>query len=305
MNIEELNTALAQIFASDDLLKNEPMSKHTTFRCGGPAQFFVRASNAADITAAISAAEKADAPWWIVGCGSDLLVSDAGLPGVVIEIGERMAHISIDGSIVHAQAGATNEAVAQAALEAELTGYEFASGIPGSVGGAAIMNAGAYDGEFSQVCACVTCVTPEGRIVEVPREEAEWSYRHSMFDAARYVVVAATLELTPADPADIRARMDELTAKREAKQPIDMPSAGSTFKRPEGHFAAALIDQAGLKGLSIGGAQVSTKHTGFVVNAGDATSADVQALIAEVQRRVLESSGVALEPEVRMWGREA
>ena len=131
MNIEELNTALAQIFASDDLLKNEPMSKHTTFRCGGPAQFFVRASNAADITAAISAAEKADAPWWIVGCGSDLLVSDAGLPGVVIEIGKRMAHISIDGSVVHAQAGATNEAVAQAALEAELTGYEFASGIPG------------------------------------------------------------------------------------------------------------------------------------------------------------------------------
>ena len=155
------------------------------------------------------------------------------------------------------------------------------------------------------MCACVTCVTPEGRIVEVPREEAEWSYRHSMFDAARYVVVAATLELTPADPADIKARMDELAAKREAKQPIDMPSAGSTFKRPEGHFAAALIDQAGLKGLSIGGAQVSTKHTGFVVNAGDATSADVQALIAEVQRRVLESSGVALEPEVRMWGREA
>lgn len=305
MNIEELNTALAQIFASDDLLKNEPMSKHTTFRCGGPAQFFVRASNAADITAAINAAEKADAPWWIVGCGSDLLVSDAGLPGVVIEIGERMAHISIDGSIVQAQAGATNEAVAQAALEAGLTGYEFASGIPGSVGGAAIMNAGAYDGEFSQVCACSTCVTPEGRIVEVPCEEAEWSYRHSMFDAARYVVVAATLELTPADPVAIRARMDELTAKREAKQPIDMPSAGSTFKRPEGHFAAALIDQAGLKGLAVGGAQVSTKHTGFVVNAGDATSVDVQALIAEVQRRVLESSGVALEPEVRMWGREA
>ena len=197
-------------------------------------------------------------------------------------------------------------AVAEAACAAGLSGYEFACGIPGTVGGAAIMNAGAYDGEFSQVCACVTCVTPEGRIVEVPREEAEWSYRHSMFDAcALRRGRRATLELTPADPADIRARMDELTAKREAKQPIDMPSAGSTLKRPEGHFAAALIDQAGLKGLSIGGAQVSTKHTGFVVNAGDATSADVQALIAEVQRRVLESSGVALEPEVRMWGREA
>lgn len=180
MNIEELNTALAQIFASDDLLKNEPMSKHTTFRCGGPAQFFVRASNAADITAAISAAEKADAPWWIVGCGSDLLVSDAGLPGVVIEIGERMAHISIDGSVVHAQAGATNEAVAQAALEAGLTGYEFASGIPGSVGGAAIMNAGAYDGEFKDVAVSVSCLFPDGTVHEIPAEEADWSYRHSM-----------------------------------------------------------------------------------------------------------------------------
>ena len=244
-------------------------------------------------------------PWRVIGCGSDLLVSDEGVEGVVIEVRDNLSAIRVDGTRIVAGAGATNAAVAEAACAAGLSGYEFACGIPGTVGGAAIMNAGAYDGEFSQVCACVTCVTPEGRIVEVPREEAGWSYRHSMFDAARYVVVAATLELTPADPADIRARMDELTAKREAKQPIDMPSAGSTFKRPEGHFAAALIDQAGLKGLSIGGAQVSTKHTGFVVNAGDATSADVQALIAEVQRRVLESSGVALEPEVRMWGREA
>ena len=223
----------------------------------------------------------------------------------MIEVRDNLSAIRVDGTRIVAGAGATNAAVAEAACTAGLSGYEFACGIPGTVGGAAIMNAGAYDGEFSQVCACVTCVTPEGRIVEVPREEAEWSYRHSMFDAARYVVVAATLELAPADPVDIRARMDELTAKREAKQPIDMPSAGSTFKRPEGHFAAALIDQAGLKGLAVGGAQVSTKHTGFVVNAGDATSADVKALIAEVQRRVLESSGVALEPEVRMWGREA
>ena len=258
-----------------------------------------------EVSRVVCACEQASVPWRVIGCGSDLLVSDEGVEGVVIEVRDNLSTIRVDGTRIVAGAGATNAAVAEAACAAGLSGYEFACGIPGTVGGAAIMNAGAYDGEFSQVCACVTCVTPEGRIVEVPREEAEWSYRHSMFDAARYVVVAATLELTPADPADIRARMDELTAKREAKQPIDMPSAGSTFKRPEGHFAAALIDQAGLKGLAIGGAQVSTKHTGFVVNAGDATSADVQALIAEVQRRVLESSGVALEPEVRMWGREA
>ncbi len=210
MNIEELNTALAQIFASDDLLKNEPMSKHTTFRCGGPAQFFVRASNAADITAAISAAEKADVPWWIVGCGSDLLVSDAGLPGVVIEIGERMAHISIDGSIVHAQAGATNEAVAQAALEAELSGYEFASGIPGSVGGAAIMNAGAYDGEFKDIAVSVSCLFPDGTVREIPAEEADWSYRHSMMSDKGLVVLGATLQLASGNKDDIRAKMDDL-----------------------------------------------------------------------------------------------
>ena len=241
MNIEELNTALAQIFASDDLLKNEPMSKHTTFRCGGPAQFFVRASNAADITAAISAAEKADAPWWIVGCGSDLLVSDAGLPGVVIEIGERMAHISIDGSVVHAQAGATNEAVAQAALEAGLTGYEFASGIPGSVGGAAIMNAGAYDGEFKDVAVSVSCLFPDGTVREIPAEEADWSYRHSMMSDKGLVVLGATLQLMAGDKDEIRAKMDDLSQRRSSKQPLEMASAGSTFKRPEGYFAGKLI----------------------------------------------------------------
>ena len=288
MNIEELNTALAQIFASDDLLKNEPMSKHTTFRCGGPAQFFVRASNAADITAAISAAEKADAPWWIVGCGSDLLVSDAGLPGVVIEIGERMAHISIDGSVVHAQAGATNEAVAQAALEAELAGYEFASGIPGSVGGAAIMNAGAYDGEFKDH--------------EIPAEEADWGYRHSMMSDKGLVVLGATLQLAAGNKDEIRAKMDDLSQRRSSKQPLEMASAGSTFKRPEGYFAGKLIQDSGMQGHSVGDAQVSTKHAGFVVNTGNASAADVLQVIRDVQAAVADQFGVTLETEVRMWG---
>ena len=288
-----------------DVRLDESMARHTTYRIGGPARAFAEVYSVAALRTILDICNSEGLQWCAVGKGSNLLVSDEGVEGVVIEVRDNLSTIRVDGTRIVAGAGATNAAVAEAACAAGLSGYEFACGIPGTVGGAAIMNAGAYDGEFSQVCACVTCVTPEGRIVEVPREEAEWSYRHSMFDAARYVVVAATLELTPADSADIRARMDELTTKREAKQPIDMPSAGSTFKRPEGHFAAALIDQAGLRGLSIGGAQVSTKHTGFIVNAGDATSADVQALIAEVQRRVLESSGVALEPEVRMWGREA
>ena len=302
MNIEELNTALAQIFASDDLLINEPMSKHTTFRCGGPARFFVRASNAADITAAINAAEKADTPWWIVGCGSDLLVSDAGLPGVVIEIGERMAHISIDESVVRVQAGATNEAVAQAALEAGLTGYEFASGIPGSVGGAAIMNAGAYDGEFKDVAASVSCLFPDGTVREIPAEKADWSYRHSMMSDEGLVVLGATLQLAAGNKDDIRAKMDDLAQRRSSKQPLEMASAGSTFKRPEGYFAGKLIQDAGMQGHSVGDAQVSTKHAGFVVNTGNATAADVLQVIRDVQAAVADQFGVTLETEVRMWG---
>lgn len=302
MNIEELNTALAEIFASDDLLINEPMSKHTTFRCGGPAQFFVRASSASDITAAINAAKKADAPWWIVGCGSDLLVSDAGLPGVVIEIGERMAHISIDESVVRVQAGATNEAVAQAALEAGLTGYEFASGIPGSVGGAAIMNAGAYDGEFKDVAASVSCLFPDGTVREIPAEKADWSYRHSMMSDEGLVVLGATLQLAAGNKDDIRAKMDDLAQRRSSKQPLEMASAGSTFKRPEGYFAGKLIQDAGMQGHSVGDAQVSTKHAGFVVNTGNATAADVLQVIRDVQAAVADQFGVTLETEVRMWG---
>lgn len=302
MNIEELNTALAEIFASDDLLINEPMSKHTTFRCGGPAQFFVRASSASDITAAINAAKKADAPWWIVGCGSDLLVSDAGLPGVVIEIGERMAHISIGESVVQVQAGATNEAVAQAALEAGLTGYEFASGIPGSVGGAAIMNAGAYDGEFKDVAASVSCLFPDGTVRDIPAEKADWSYRHSMMSDEGLVVLGATLQLAAGNKEDIRAKMDDLAQRRSSKQPLEMASAGSTFKRPEGYFAGKLIQDAGMQGHSVGDAQVSTKHAGFVVNTGNATAADVLQVIRDVQAAVADQFGVTLETEVRMWG---
>ena len=299
---QSLTERLADIVGKANVRLSEPLSLHTTFKIGGPAELFVSPCSVAEVSQVVLACEQAGEPWRVLGCGSDLLVSDEGVDGVVIEVRDNLSSIRVEGSRIVAEAGATNADVAEAARAAGVSGYEFAGGIPGTIGGAAIMNAGAYDGEFSQVCVRVTCVTPEGRIVEVPRDETEWSYRHSMFDAARYVVVAATLELSPAPEEDIRARMDELTSKREAKQPIDMPSAGSTFKRPEGYFAAALIDQAGLGGLSVGGAQVSTKHTGFVVNAGDATAADVQSLIAEVQRRVFEDSGVMLEPEVRMWG---
>ncbi len=297
-----LGAALAQTFASDDVLRDEPMRKHTTFRCGGPADYLVRAADAADITSAISAAKDAGEPWWVIGCGSDLLVSDSGLRGVVVEVGQRMAGIAIDGTTVRAQAGATNEAVAQAALEAGLTGYEFASGIPGSIGGAAIMNAGAYEGEFKDVAVSVTCLFPDGSVREVPASEADWSYRHSMMSDAGLIVLAATLQLQPGNKDDIRAKMADLEQRRSSKQPLEMASAGSTFKRPEGYFAGKLIQDAGMQGHSVGDAQVSTKHAGFVVNTGDASAADVLQVIRDVQAAVKQQFGVELETEVRMWG---
>lgn len=302
MGNADLGAALAQTFASDDLLRDEPMRKHTTFRCGGPADYLVRPSDAADITAAISAAKATGEPWWVIGCGSDLLVSDAGLRGVVIEVGPRMASIAIEGNTVHVQAGATNEAVAQAALEAGLTGYEFASGIPGSIGGAAIMNAGAYEGEFKDVAVSVTCLFPDGSVRDVPASEADWSYRHSMMGDAGLIVLAATLQLHPGNKEEIRAKMDDLAERRCSKQPLEMASAGSTFKRPEGYFAGKLIQDAGMQGHSVGDAQVSTKHAGFVVNTGNAQAADVLQVIRDVQAAVKQQFNVDLETEVRMWG---
>jgi UDP-N-acetylmuramate dehydrogenase len=245
-----------------------------------------------------------------------------------VKLAENFSAVDVlPGGLVRAQAGATNEAVAEAALAAGLAGYEFASGIPGTVGGAAIMNAGAYDGQFSDVAVEVRCLAPanrtgasggdnpdgvgnksgpgkaaEGAIVTLSASQAEWGYRASRMMREGLVVLSATLQLAPDSPAAIRARMDDLHERRASKQPLEMPSAGSTFKRPEGHFAGALIQEAGCQGTSVGGAQVSTKHAGFVVNTGDATAADVLALIAEVQRRVHEASGVTLEPEVRLWG---
>ena len=238
--------------------------------------------------------------------------SDAGMPGVSdpglrLVAAAREAGVAVEvlpGCLVRAAAGATNAAVAAVARDTGLAGYEFASGIPGTVGGAAIMNAGAYEGQFSDVAVEVRCLVPDGNswsIVSVPAAEANWGYRTSRMMREGWVVLGATLQLRADSPAAIAARMEELRERRESKQPLEMPSAGSTFKRPEGHFAGALIQEAGCQGLRVGGAQVSEKHAGFVVNTGDATAADVLALIAEVQRRVRQTTGVELEPEVRLW----
>lgn len=222
--------------------------------------------------------------------------------GVVIEIGEAMAGIRIEGSCIYAQAGATNEAVAEAACKAGLSGYEFASGIPGSIGGATIMNAGAYDGEFKDVARKVTCLYPDESIKELNAEQADWGYRHSMMGDEGLIVLEVMLELQPDTTEAIQARMDDLAQRRASKQPLEMASAGSTFKRPTGYFAGKLIQDSGMQGHTVGGAQVSTKHAGFVVNTGNATAAEVCQVIRDVQDAVKEQFGVNLETEVKMWG---
>lgn len=279
-----------------------PISELTTFRIGGPAAVVVEPATADEVAGVLRACRVADVDVRVLGLGSDLLVSDAGVDAVVVRLAQRFSSIEVRGAKLFVDAGASNEQVAQAALAAGLAGYEFASGIPGTIGGAAIMNAGAYGGEFRDVCCGLTCATPDGRIVEVTAWQACWGYRHSMMGDEGWTVLGAVLQLRPDSAASIRARMDDLAMRRAEKQPLDMPSAGSTFKRPAGYFAGKLIQDAGLRGFRVGGAQVSQKHTGFVVNAGGATAADVRELIAQVQQRVFESEGVRLEPEVRMWG---
>lgn len=301
VDVREFAKTLAGIVGEENVLLDEPMAKHTTFLIGGPADAYVIPQNVEDVAAIVRACRQSGVPYRIVGNGSDLLVADEGLRCVIVQILGNLSSIHVEGNFVRAQAGATNEAVARVAYESGLAGFEFASGIPGTIGGAAIMNAGAYGGEFKDVAVELTCVTPEGEIASVSRDEADWSYRHSMMDKAGYVVVEALLRLEEDDPAAIKERMDDLQARREEKQPLEMPSAGSTFKRPEGYFAGKLIQDSDLRGYRVGGAQVSEKHTGFVVNAGNATATDVLQLIGDVQQRVRERFGVELEPEVRLW----
>ena len=295
-------TALREAAGAGAVLLGEPLAAHTTFRIGGPAQWLVLPTTEDEVAAVCALCRAEGVPLRVLGAGSNVLAPDEGLPGVTLKLADNFAVVEVlPGRLVRAQAGATNEAVARAACAAGLAGYEFASGIPGTIGGAAIMNAGAYEGQFSDIAVEVRCLTPEGEFVNSPAAQAEWGYRTSRMMHEGLVVLAATLLLRPDSPEDIQARMDDLRQRREDKQPLEMPSAGSTFKRPEGHFAGKLIQDAGLQGLTVGGAQVSTKHAGFVVNTGEATAADVLALIEEVQRRVQEDAGVQLEPEVRLW----
>ena len=298
---KEIYEALCQICGSDQVFCEEPMSRHTTFRTGGSADILVT-PKAEQIGEILALCKKEQIPWTVIGNGSNLLVGDGGIRGVVLEIGKQMSEISIEGTTITAGAGAMLSAIASKAAAQELTGLEFASGIPGSLGGAVVMNAGAYGGEMKDVLTEVTVLTPEGTFLTLPVAELDLSYRHSIIPERGYLVVSAVLELYPGKAEEIRAIMDELKEKRVSKQPLEYPSAGSTFKRPEGYFAGKLIQDAGLRGFQVGGAQVSEKHCGFVINRDHATSADICNLMDQVSEVVFEKFGVRLEAEVKKIG---
>ena len=295
---------LNNVIAKDSILIDEPMSRHTTFRVGGPADFFVTPKAKEEVRDVIRICKEAGMPYYIIGNGSNLLVSDAGYRGVIVQIYKEMNEVKVEGDLVKAQAGALLSGIAAKALGAELSGFEFASGIPGTIGGACVMNAGAYGGEMKDVLESVTVLTDEGKIIELGRNELELGYRTSVIAKKGYIVLGAVLKLERGDGEKIKTYMDELREKRVTKQPLEYPSAGSTFKRPEGYFAGKLIEDAGLRGFQVGGAQVSEKHCGFVINRNHATAADIMELMRQVQIRVKENSGVDLEPEVKRLGDE-
>ncbi len=293
---------LKAIVGATNVLTAEPMKKHTTFRIGGPAKYYVTPMDCEQIKNIILLCQKEQMPYFILGNGSNLLVSDAGYDGVVIQIYKNMNQIQVNGETITAQAGILLSQVAKKALENSLTGFEFASGIPGTLGGAVVMNAGAYGGEMKDVLVSATVLTLEGEIKKLSLEELKLGYRTSIVKEENYVVLEAELKLTAGDKAVIQKRMDELKVQRVEKQPLEFPSAGSTFKRPVGYFAGKLIQDAGLRGYQVGGAQVAEKHCGFVINRGNATAADVLQLIRDVQSIVFEKDQVHLETEIKFLG---
>ena len=299
---EDLQQRLAQILGEDNVLVDEPMSKHTTFQIGGPADLFVTPDDADELAEAVAACKEVETPFFLLGCGSDLLVSDEGYRGVVLAVGDGITDLTVEGENLVCEAGVTLADAAEMACALGLSGLEFACGIPGTVGGAVFMNAGAYGGQIADVLVGIRALTPDGERVELGVDELAMGYRTSRVKTDGLIVLSATFELEKADEEGIRAKMDDLTRQREEKQPLELPSAGSTFKRPEGHFAGKLIMDAGLKGYQVGGAAVSEKHAGFVVNVGGATAADVHAVIEHVQAEVLRQFGVSLEPEVLFLG---
>ena len=309
MNVN-LKQRFQEILEDNRILEAELMSRHTTFRIGGPADFFLVPENADEIRRIIAVCKeknvcrKENVPYYIVGNGSNLLVSDKGYQGVVVQLYRNFGQIRVEDSRIYAQAGALLSGIAAAAREASLTGFEFAGGIPGTLGGGVAMNAGAYGGEIKDCIVSAKVLTKEGERVVLKKEDLQLSYRNSVILQKGYLVLEATFSFEKGNPAEIQEEIKELNKRRREKQPLEYPSAGSTFKRPEGYFAGKLIEDAGLRGYRVGDAQVSEKHCGFVVNRGEATAKDVAQLISDVQNRVMDEFGVKLEPEVRMIGFE-
>ena len=298
----EIRKMFCDLLGEDRVFTEEAMSQHTTFKIGGPADYFLVPDKGKDVGQIIKICREKEIPYFILGNGSNLLVGDGGYRGAVIQIYKNMSSVTVEGTEITVQAGTLLSAVAAAAKNASLTGFEFAGGIPGTVGGAVVMNAGAYGGEMKDVLTEVTVMNREGDIFTLPAEKLELGYRTSVIKTAGYIVLEAKIRLKEGDPEVIRETMKDLTIRRTTKQPLEYPSAGSTFKRPEGYFAGKLIMDSGLAGYQVGGAQVSEKHCGFVINAGGATAKDVRTLMDNVRDIVYEKYGVTLEPEVKFLG---
>ncbi|WP_196591522.1 UDP-N-acetylmuramate dehydrogenase [Pectinatus frisingensis] len=300
--IDDCITKLKSILPVDHILLQAPMSEQTTFKIGGPADCLIFPGSIEEIQQIIRLTKKYDVPCTIIGNGSNILVLDKGIRGIVLKFGRQMSYVRCTDDFMIAGCGALLADLSKFAASNLLTGFEFAVGIPGSIGGAIFMNAGAYGGEIKNVVTAVTAVTAEGKIVRYDEEQLGFGYRQSIFQKNANVICEVEISLKKGEKSEILAAMVDYTQRRENKQPLELPSAGSTFKRPAGYYAGTLIDQTGLKGLKVGGAQISMKHAGFVVNTGNATAADVLNLIAEVQKRVYEKHGVRLYPEVRLIG---
>ena len=300
---KEIENKLIDCIGIENVKLEEPMEKHTTFRIGGPADYFLCPQTAEELKAVIHVCKETETPYFILGNGSNLLVSDKGYRGAVIQIWKNMSEVSVeDETKIRAQAGAQLSKIASCALEQSLEGFEFAAGIPGTLGGACVMNAGAYGGEMKDVLVRVTVLDEDDKIRVIEKEDLELGYRTSIIAKKGYTVLGAEIELQEGEKEAIRTRMNELKEKRVTKQPLEYPSAGSTFKRPEGYFAGKLVQDAGLRGFRVGDAMVSEKHCGFVINAGEATAAQVDELMKQVSAKVREQFGVTLEPEVKRLG---
>ncbi len=293
---------LKETVAAENLLWNEPMQKHTTFRVGGEADALIQVEDKEQLKKLISYFGKVSQDYFILGKGSNLLVSDLGYRGVVLDMSKHFTQVRVEGNFIYAQAGASLPQVAVLAANHGLSGLEFAAGIPGTIGGAVVMNAGAYDGEMKQVVKSVIVLNQEGEEMELDNATMEFGYRSSIIKNRPFLVQEVVFELIPGDKEEILKKGAEFNQRRREKQPLEYPSAGSTFKRPEGYFAGKLIMDAGLRGYRIGGAQVSEKHCGFVINVGNAMASDIHDLMDEVSEKVKEQFGVRLEPEVVRLG---